>query len=175
MSSPKTFFTTKKSLGEKSNKILLCQWIKFDFSSVVGGGWLPEGVCVVGGMRGPDVTQRTKWIILHAHLKNNTLSLFQIRANKILFEIHSVYFLLKYKIMLDYYSSKLQWEFKSMFTSLVLLDGIFYFNTAQYIVTAVPCLRVYKQRLRGQDHTRFVLNSNAVVFYKKVQTCKRCV
>lgn len=174
MSSPKTFFTTKKSLGEKSNKILLCQWIKFDFSSVVGGGWLPEGVCVVGGMRGPDVTQRTKWIIFHAHLKNNTPSLFQIRATKILFKIHSVYFLLKYKIMLEYYPSKLQWEFKSMFTSLVLLDGNFYFGTAQYIVTAAPCLRVYKQQLRGQDHTRIVLNSNAVVFYKKVQTSKRC-
>lgn len=62
----------------------------------------------MGGMRGPDVTQRTKWIILHAHLKNNTQSLFQIRATKILFKIHSVYFLLKYKIMLEYYSSKLQ-------------------------------------------------------------------
>lgn len=104
-----------------------------------------------------------------------TPNLFQIRTTKILFKIHSVYFLLKYKIMLEYYSNKLQWEFKSMFTSLVLLDGNFYFGTAQYIVTAAPCLRVYKQRLRGQYHTRFVLNLNAVVFYNKVQTCKRCV
>lgn len=129
----------------------------------------------MGGMRGPDVTQRTKWIILHSHLKNNTPSLFQIKATKILFKIHSVYFLLKYKIMVEYYSSKLQCEFKSMFTSLVLLDGNVYYGTAQYIVTAAPCLRVYKQRHRGQDHTRFVLNLNAVVFYKKVQTCRQCV
>lgn len=118
MSSPKTFFTTKKSLGEKSNKILLCQWIKFDFSSVVGGGRLPVGVCVLRGMRGPDVAQRTKWIILHAHLKNNTQSLIKIRTKK--YCLRWIHFIL---------DSKASYNKNVYVTSVVRKSVLFWYST----------------------------------------------